>query len=564
MVAAAIDVAAAAAVMMIDVMVMARSAARAPPVAMAAVPMGMMIPAPAVVAPAEAEAHPAHGRAPADVEAPAEAQGVGNAEAEGGRPGIIVGADPGRVAVAGPVNYDAVVDIAANVAGIVAHVNVIWSVVVNPDVAHMIDRVSRGNGVDDAGHVDADFPAGQRIEGFVPDRVFAEIVAVVDPDDVVGSVDGVSHGIGFRDLLELRSAVIDHFRNFLRLAGDFDGLGNVGFLHRFLGFLRAFDGSQRAFLAVFLRHLVEAGGQLVGRDVLPFAVFHVTVPAAGQKHVKPGIGGAVEEIVLGVLRIHDVGAFHVLVNGSAVEGDKLGWFRRHDDLGETVFQNVVETFLLIVGQFQAGAVFLDGVGHAGSRRESALQRGSGQPVGAAFKVIALPLGVEDQAVWGVGHRLEFALAVKIAHDGGAVDLHQDRGVRNAEDLGGIVLQLAFVPGLVSFLLLQVQDVIQIQDHIHLGKFGLERRGVGDFLVLLVGAFEFGDPKAVAGNLAVDRVVAGKSRQPNRAVNGLGFAFLGLLDGHRRAEPQIVVSEKFNAGFEDLKDRIAGLDLAGPV
>ena len=159
-----ISVGTAVSVSAVNMVMVPRSAAAAPPVSMSAVPMGMMSPAPAVVAPAEAEADPADRSAPSDVEAPAEAQAVGNAETESGRPGIIVSADPGRVTVACAVNYYAAVHKAADIAGIVADVNIFGSVVVNSDVAHMVNRIRRRYRIDDARNVDADFPAGDRIQ----------------------------------------------------------------------------------------------------------------------------------------------------------------------------------------------------------------------------------------------------------------------------------------------------------------------------------------------------------------------------------------------------------------
>ena len=151
----------------------------------------------------------------------------------------------------------------------------------------MVYGISRGNGIDDAGNIDTDLPAGDRVDGFVPDGVFAKVIAVVDTDDVVRRVDRVGDRVSLGDLLELGSSVVNDLGDLLGLAGDFHSLRDISVGHGFLGLGSSLDVRQDVLLAVLGVHLVEAGGKLVGGDVFPGVVLVMDVPAAGQEDVEP-------------------------------------------------------------------------------------------------------------------------------------------------------------------------------------------------------------------------------------------------------------------------------------
>ena len=428
----------------------------------------------------------------------------------------------------------------------------------------MVYGISRGNGIDDAGNIDTDLPAGDRVDRFVPDGVFAKVIAVVDTDDVVGRIDSVSHRISLRDLLELGSSVVNHFRDFLGLAGDFHGLRDVSVSHRFLRLGGSLNVRQNAFLTVLGVHLVEAGGKFVGGDEFPGIVaLVVNVPAAGQKHVEPGIGGAVEEVVVRVLRVHDVGPLHVLVSGDSVDRYEFRGLGDHDDFRNYGGDGILEAFLFLIRKLERLAVTLDFIRDFGDQEKVALKIGSREPVVGALQVVAVLRGVEDQAERRVGDRFVFSGIVQFAHNGRAVDLHQNRRVGDAEDLGGIVQKLSLVPCLGGLFLFEAQNVVEVQGHFHRLKGVLQIGGVGYLHILRVRAFELGDPHAVADDLAVDGVVAGKRRDPDRAVDRL-VGCGGFLDRHSGAELEVVAGKKLHAGLKDLEGRSFRFNLAGPV
>ncbi len=200
----------------------------------------------------------------------------------------------------------------------------------------------------------------------------------------------------------------------------------------------------------------------------------------------------------------------------------------------------------------------------GGQQKVALEIGGREPVVGAFKIVAILRGVEDQAERRVGDRFVFPGIVKLAHNGRAVDLDQDRRVGDAEDLGRIVHKLGLVPRLGGLFFFETQNVVEVEGHFHGLKGVLQIGGVGYFHILSVRAFEFGYPKAVADDLAVDGVVAGKSRYPKRAVNRLVGGSDGFLDRDGGTDLEIVAGKKFNTGLKDLEDRLAGLHFAGPV
>src|SRR5437667_8665024 len=109
---------------------------------------------------------------------------------------------PRVVPVAGSIHDRAVVRIASEVAGQVAHIDVIRRHVVDVDVSHVVDRAARRNIIHSDRPRLAHPPWAIGAVGDVPHALIACVVAIIGEDHLGVGVHGVLHA-GARNGLEL-------------------------------------------------------------------------------------------------------------------------------------------------------------------------------------------------------------------------------------------------------------------------------------------------------------------------------------------------------------------------